>query len=244
MEETKINRRGFMATSALLLPSWWLPKIAAPPKLLDLSPFCERDDWGTRRYKMDRPFEQDDFVYATDGRVAVMARPQFCPAHTDEVGRLPPCNKLPWPDADSAGWSPLSSIVRVPDQRDFYYCSCPLCDGHGATGWTELCDCEDGWVLNYAGDDMVQCPRKCNGHGAIGGTRCQECDGKGNVDYVLKLGDGLFAPRYVHLLTQLPGAEVRLGHMANGDKKSAYFNAMEVRFEGGSAILMGLYDHK
>jgi hypothetical protein len=248
-----MNRRGFLGTSGALVASWWLPRVALgtlPPAPLDLSPFCD-DEY--RRYKLDLPFEQNDWVYATDGRLAVRARPALCLPRTDEQGRLPPVDSLPWA-TDGAGWRPWSSLVRTHDPT--LNC-CPTCDGKGHVGRdVVLCngECMSKYLTimskyltmeeierleiegEYFTGDCADpaCP------GYRGGFVCAECLGRGQVDYLYRFDDLALAPTFVARLGALPGPEVRRGQIRTTRDGFALEPVLQVRFDGGHGLLMPL----
>jgi hypothetical protein len=222
-----MDRRDFIRTSGsaaamLWLPSWLLPR-RQKIKSIDLGLFCD-DSYGL--YDTQQPFIQGVHVYATDARVAIRVDKELAANLSGDEAKLPRADMLEWPDADSAGWQPVSSLRRAA-WKDAH---CPDCRGRGRIGYgVEECRCE------Y----MPTCPENgasCNGW--TGGQVCCRCDGKGRVDYCLEFCGLAFNPDYVARLDTLPGVEVRRGSLlAVSTKSPRRMSVLQARFDGGVGLL-------
>jgi len=119
-----MNRRGFIKSSASAIAasgclSWLITP--EPRRTINLSTFCDTEEGF--KYDMQKPFEQDDWTYATDSRICVRVRPQSGDVRDSEIS-LPPASKLPWWDRDDLrGWQPISKGVIVREEWDY----CEMC---------------------------------------------------------------------------------------------------------------------
>lgn len=227
-----MNRRDFIriggaaGATGLLVPSWLLPR-STRAKSIDLSLFS--DDC-TTRFNTARPFLQGDHIYATDCRVAVRVGREIVADLAGDKAKLPPADRLRWPDSDSDGWMPLSKFQRV----SWDYADCPRCYGRGRYGaGVHECNCEYLPICDRHGSG-------CNGW--TGGIVCDQCDGKGNVDWCWEFDGHWFNPSYIAKFDTLPGVEVSNGRTCytNDRGKVQGLEVLQARFDGGVGLLCPL----
>ncbi len=170
--------------------------------MLNLQDFCGDQAEPPERSWIHRPFSRGEFTYATNGHIMVRVPRQDA---FPEVASGPALEKL--------------DDVLFAYKADF---EAPSIDPPEAV----LCGCCNGTGRVNAHDDCPHC--KCDSR------PCDICDGTGKTPEVLprKIGNVMFAGRYIRQLLALPGIEV--------PRKPKSGQPMPFKFTGGIGALMPL----
>jgi hypothetical protein len=143
-----------------------------------LKNFCSID---TTRLVLNSLINQDDFTYATDGKICVRVK---------KLSDIADIDTMPTPDFKSIfkdiNFSDLPNLIRIPETLpELTYRNCDCCKGEGKISTCPECDGE-GMVELENDYNEYECECKtCNGSGKIKGDGiCEECNGKGKLfDY-------------------------------------------------------------
>lgn len=192
--------------------------------MIDLKQFC--NDNGNY---FGQPLRVGEFVYATDGYIAVrVAAADYPDAEEAKVGSRFSDNILSlfWP-VESECTIPWPEGVPVMGEI-----KCPDCEGIGRVGTTVCANCGgDGETECFECGQDVDCDR-CHGTGMMGGTTCAACDGNRRREGVLRfeiLGTNL-ADKYVQLIASLPGVKAK--------PVTNPIQPVRFRFDGGVGLVM------
>lgn len=182
-----------------------------------LKRFCSTDE---DRHSLQQPFSQEEFSYATDGRVIVrMARLRDVP----EVVDAPIAQNL-WKNlgvniAELKGW------MEIPALPEIQYNLCEACFGSGMMRVCAKCE--------YCPDDADY--QKCPDCGAVSFEKIpcsHECsNGRHQVAAGINIGNTRLNVIYLHKLNMLKGVMICPYMPSNAD-------AVPFRFEGGDGLLM------
>lgn len=231
------TRRQFLATgaAALLLPTWLLRSKRV--RHLDLSTFCEVDDY-QGRFNLTTPFHQEGFTYATDARVCVRTALPVDLATAEEC-RRPKANRLPWEHEKKCGWKSWDTAVR---QQTDIEPDCPTCFGRGRFNCKQCERCEGScWRTEYTNDGFADAEKPCECRtGWVGGTACPECRGSGAVDYVMRIGGVCIAPIYHAKVATLGPVDFVNGGVPPDAFTKDNRTAVLFRFDGGDGMVMPL----
>jgi hypothetical protein len=192
--------------------------------------FAQPDDW-IRKFDLKRPFEQEDFTYATDARICLRVRPQAGDLLDTGGLKLPPAAGLRWDHEQLTGWRPWKL-----DRLEIADGICFKCDGKGWIGNIVVCQTCDG-------EGCAQCFNSGN----LGDATCPRCEAKMfrkepwhafvgpykiDVRYfrkILRLGDVEYAE----------GPPVRAPHYP-GLKDNGPYTPIRFRFAEGAGLLCTL----
>lgn len=215
------TRRSFLATAATatlagLLPTWLVQPARRRINLMD---FCLPAYQNSSGYRMDQPFEQEDWLYATNGHICLRVRPETADTKLGEE-RLPPAAGLHWPD-DQARWR------KMPEPIVFLaHGYCHACDGHAHEGNLQECPKCEGWGC-----------KACFGMGSTGDRPCPQCGGKplGNWPCLARIEEQYYQ---VHLIDKVRS----LGDLEISQNTRPFIPdhgyPLAFRFEGGTGLLM------
>lgn len=180
---------------------------AVKPKF-DLQPYCKDEP---RRYAINRPWRQGEYVYATDGRILVRVQHQLCECGGPD-GKVPDCEQVINPMAKVRDWEFPPPGVH-----------CEECSGIGRR--TAICStCRGtGWYI-IAGQ-MEPCFHEDDCE-AVQIFACDNCR--------IEFEAARFAQWYMNLVRRLPN--VRVGVIDKKDERAPLY----FRFDGGVGVLMGI----
>lgn len=200
-------------------------------KEIELQPFCG----GLSKYDLSVPFVRDGLKAACDGRILVIIP-------VDEPD-TPPGEK-PFPKIATMfsdyEWQNMSLVIKESQRSTKENIWCDTCDGSGKEG-TECSMCNGSGV----GNKCYACghEKSCGGCGGEGyrntGRRCPDCEGTGKGYDKQRIGEALFAGRYIaRIARMLPNPCVE----KVGRKNDSMGPCMRFVFDGGYGYLMALSD--
>lgn len=190
--------------------------------MLDLiSRFCHTD-----KENINKPFNQGEHTYATNGWIAVRVPKALNEGDTDGV---PNMANLTWGHKDILAWHDPPEIGNGDGEK------CAQCHGHGVVKLCPECEgfCEVD-IENSYNSYTVEC-KSCDGEGTVGGTTdgeiCDRCDGVGkNLFYSIPWGAGKINALNVFMLKKLPGLQI--------SKEGDGLVPWHFRFDGGEGLVM------
>lgn len=139
-------------------------RIEIPASVADLIPFCDTD---TNRFGISVPFVRGQYVFATDGKIAVR--------RLNSTG-MPENLSAPNTDEIFSKFTSEACVCELKDLPNAIECTieCTICNGSLKRLETECPECEgEGYEEHDC--DCEHCTRTT-------GDRCDECDGIGEVD--------------------------------------------------------------
>lgn len=232
-----MNRRQALQTGIGMVASWFL-SFQKPLPRIDMHSFCGFEG-SSIRYELDKPFEQESFAWATDGKIIIRTGQLSDAVRVGDSLPLPPAMKLPYWNNDvwnKGGWVKLTNPKPVLWRGG----PCPKCmPFYKGDGWP-------GRHLNRKGCmrcdsigylyDGGACP-KCKGEGSIGDV-CQYCQGQGYGDFpsAVELDGHRMALSYWNKIAALPDSEIKMFRSQNDYTHYVY------RFDGGCGAVMGISD--
>jgi len=190
--------------------------------MLNLSDFCN-ECWP----RTAKPWFEDGYVYASDGRIIVKVPAADYPAATttSKVSAAEVVARF-WPDKPYT-LEPMPAIAANTMQK------CPDCEGHGTT-YVQCTDCDGtGTCMCDNCGNEHEC-KTCNGKGFVYSSteQCTHCTGTGKrllpVDQLVC--DTLIACKHVQQITTLPNVQVTKGK----------HNSLFFEFDGGCGLVTGL----
>lgn len=198
--------------------------------MLDLRKFCHSQRESQKRSYLNVPHAVGEFVYATNGHLAVQVpRAGYAGGYSTDLPESP----VPtvFAGIEALAFGPLPALEWPAPQK------CTLCAGSGLA--QECSDCK-GLTTHVCPvcDSELTC-RTCRGRGqtppeADGGTQCDTCRGTGadlgRHDHGVPFLNTRVNPYYVYPFRNLPGIEVA-GH-------ADPTHWVSFRFEGGHAVIM------
>ncbi|HEY3967264.1 MAG TPA: hypothetical protein VGM05_22080 [Planctomycetaceae bacterium] len=214
-----ITRRTFLQTIGLATASFLIP---GHRRNIDLMEFC--GEYARHDYSL--PHQVDDWIYATDSRMAVRVRPILADALLHANDRVPPFSRLPW-DKSKLVWRPIQKpdpIVAVS--------ICPQCGGSGY--WPKppaqfIVSC-----ANCLGDGCSGCDdRGSYAHG----YECSMCRGRmqGIFPSIVKVDDQYFDAGRVQKFYRM-GSDYAID--PNGFSATPSATLLRFRFADGIGMLM------
>lgn len=187
-----------------------------------LKRFCATD---VSRHRLEAPFSQGEWTFATNGHIAVRVPRMKAVAAAEGA---PDCVGLFSKSADLE--NPERDWVNPPEPF-FSIRPCADCAGQG---FIKFCDHTDGgYCKRCAGREFVPCEKK---HPKA--EECFECDGKGEIRDGAVLIEGPKGQvkadsRYIELIRLLPNPKIAL-HGNESDRGEP----LCFRFDGGDGLLM------
>jgi hypothetical protein len=236
MTTMHLDRRDALKTMAAGLVSFIIP---APRKSIDLAAFCAREPG---RYDLTKPYELDDYVFASDAKICVRIAPESAD-RTIREGKIPPFGTLPWDHDRLRGWRPLPELPALRATG----ANCPACDGTGNTLGIAGRECEgcdgDGEEWVDPNDYRRTRCRTCHGSGFMlpaGASVCPTCSGHaiGTFPSVVNL-DGRFFDAKLYDKVRRLGVEYVTTDWHRGVGVSKSDALLSFRFDGGRGMLMG-----
>lgn len=194
-----------------------------------IKPFCALV---LGRYAMDKPFEYDDKVIATDGRILIWAHNKDREHGEFENDNHPDMSGNTFAETLSPTIDESITNIELPplEEEDCETCrgagildnvDCDECDGHG---WLECDlghehDCED-----------------CNGTGKAGVGECRQCFGAKKLpkEEFVKIGDTKFDARYLYKMRNLE--DFQWGQISFAGEGRTFL------WKHGGGIVMGVSD--
>lgn len=172
---------------------------------------------------MQAPILRGDWIYATNGHVAVRVPKQegIDATETDSIPQMPSL-------FDNGRRESFDELPRLPVAQ-----KCPKCDGRGHA--YECPDC-DGDGVFYHGQHEYDC-EECNCSGQVMSGEesdkqpCWKCNGLGDAAQPVAVAHQYFDRRYLAKIKQLPG--VKFSPNPGDAMGSGYFT-----FDGGEGLIM------
>lgn len=234
-----MNRRAFIKLTGGLFGVAMLSPLANHPEI-DLSIFCDEFYGEGSRWRLDKPFSQDERVIATDSRILVTVNSSSCEI-AESTARVPSVSHLPL--GEGGLWRPWPKPGLINDMRPNNkwgnYHLCPMCDGKGRVGDSvRECEHQNGkW--DECAVDCFKCP-DCHMTEYVGGVACDYCNGTGETDRpcIQPVGDMLIAGNYDRRVRTLPDVVFREVAFTNG--RYGVNEGIAFRFAGGEGLVMPL----
>lgn len=201
--------------------------MSAPTPEELLARFCA-NTLDPREYLL-APFVIGDFVYATNGHIAIRVPRTSAPDITATTDKVP--GHLEAMFATHASTERLDEIPELPAPI-----ACSTCNGTGRRH--ECPDCDGEGEIRYGRHDY-ECA-ECRGDGQVSDGEgdatvpCNWCSGSGEAPaQPVKIGSQSYQRRYLALIQSLPGARFTPPDDAMKPLAMGYFI-----FEGGEGVLM------
>lgn len=199
---------------------------------IDLTAFAARPDQDTGRYDLLTPWREGEWLYATDGRIAVRVLAPPDAPEPDSGRRVPSIAYLfgppDWPDGQA--FVPPGTTMEWPEKTE----ECDTCRGTGRGGTCHECD-GSGRVTCSACEQEHDCP-DCDGTGKRGDATapCSDCAGTGREvvrPALYRMNGAIIQSRYADMIRALPGVGV-----CPCPQDSCRLNFV---FDGGHGAVMG-----
>lgn len=214
-----MNRRTFLAAMSALATGLPSIAVAKPRTPVDLTDFTERP-WHSRtqRYDLHTPFVQEDWHFATDGRIMIRAD-ESAAGVIGPSEKRPNCVKLcEWLDGTEHDlWRPWPKQNWVTDSDSQFEINwCPVCEGRGSVVDAVECQLCDGYgdTITFHSDDpydftVAQC-RACKGIGWTHTTPCDFCGGdaeRTGMPTIQQVGHNIIQANYDKRIRKLGDVE-------------------------------------
>lgn len=205
-----MNRRAFLKTTAAIGVAALCPSLLIRPqrrRTIDLRAFCgdqkpHRDSKGNRIVYSD-PFEQRDWLYATDSKACVRVEPLVTDV-TIATKDLPPAADLPWWDHRGR-----TGFVQMPDHPTILEAEdwCLACDGRGVEDYSQTVEHE--WCEGY-GCQKCRNSGRMAPDGKSAAPWCKACDGNASVirPSIVVIGERWYAIEQWERLRTLGAVEI------------------------------------